>query len=548
MPLNGMAPLALSRTDLLIEDYQSRVGRRGVGAWDPRLKLGLLVLAVALNVGLALPWLSVGLFLVAWGLGIWARIPLKLFAIFLVAPAWTVVMVVAGLAAGFGTTPLWTVGPLTFHQEGLMMGLSAAARVVSDMSWMAVVFLTTPFTRVLEALTWFRVPAVLVETVAMSYRYTFLLVEEFSRMRQAARSRGGFEKRAQSFSTTAMLLAEVILRAYDRARRIQEAMVARGAAAMGEASMSQTPAPADEYCPNRCDVTPDAPPDGGPLVQARGVSFSYPYPQRAVVEGVDLAVRPGEMVAVCGPNGSGKTTLLKLLAGILAPGAGEVRLCGEVLDKHSRDRAFHRVGILFQDPNDQLFCTHVAEDVAFGPRNQGLPPAEVERLTKTAMELLEVSHLAERPIHRLSHGEMKKVALAGLIAMRPPLILLDEPSAGLDPAGTRDLVRLINHLNEHHGYSFVTVTHRMDLAPLLARRLVVMREGRLVADGPARQVLSDAALLKRARLEPPLFTQLFEAMGGAAGQAPLNVEEAARWLGQMLGHAAEPAAPGPELI
>jgi len=167
--------------------------------------------------------------------------------------------------------------------------------------------------------------------------------------------------------------------------------------------------------------------------------------------------------------------------------------------------------------------------VAYGPSNLDLPPVEIERLVTTAMSLMEVSHLADRPIHRLSYGEMKRVGLAGLIAMRPPLLLLDEPSASLDPATTRHLVKLIEHLNSHHGYTLIIVTHDINLASLLAKRIIILNEGRIAADGTPRQILTDDQLLKSARLEPPILTLLFKQFlenSPGKDQIPLTAAEA----------------------
>ena len=147
-----------------------------------------------------------------------------------------------------------------------------------------------------------------------------------------------------------------------------------------------------------------------------------------------------------------------------------------------------------------------------------------------------VSHLAQRPVHRLSHGEKKKVSLAGVIAMRPRLILLDEPSAGLDPLGARELIHLIQHLNNHHAYSFVTVTHDLNLVPLIARRMVLMDHGRTLAQGPTERILNDTELLKKARLVPPVLTQLFDQLSredSITGGAPLTVAQAAARLRRM---------------
>jgi cobalt/nickel transport system ATP-binding protein len=498
-------------------------------AWDPRLKLTLLALAVGTNVFIAHLSLSVFLFVFSLGLAIWSRIPLKRFALFFLAPAWATLIVFLGFSAGFGTTPIFSLGPLTFYREGMAQGLSAAARVASDMSWMAAVFLTTPFSRVLDSLKWFRVPTILIDTIALTYRYAFLLIDEFHHMRDAARSRGGFRSFRNTQHSTALILAQVILRAYDRAGRIQSAMVARGAYASKPSGNNW--AQGSQACPNRCDVTPVVADSTGSILSCTNLSFGYVG--APLLEDITFNIDKGEVVVLCGPNGAGKTTLLKLFSGILNPARGEIFLSGMPLNRENRNDAFRHVGILAQDPNDQLFCTHVSEDIAYGPKNLGLDEREVARLVKTSMELMEVEHLAHRPIHRLSYGEMKRVGLAGIIALRPPLILLDEPTSSLDPASGQHLVRLLKHLNSHHGYTFVIVTHDINLASVIASRIIVLNEGRLVADGPARRILTDEKLLMDSRLEPPILTRLFQRLMGDSNSSngiPITIEEAADLL------------------
>ena len=417
----------------------------------------------------------------------------------------------------------------------MLQGLSAAARVACDMSWLAAVFLTTPFTTVLKALKWYRIPDVLVDMIAMAYRYAFFLYDEFLKMKDAARTRGGFQSYFDKCRSTAMILAQVILRAYDRAQRIQEAMVARGESGREESNMNK--AAVTQSCPNRCDITPKQLDDLVPVLSCK--NLSYAYESDRTLTDVSLTINKGEVVVLCGPNGAGKTTLLRLFAGVLTPNGGDIYLCGHKLDRKSRNDAFHYAGILYQDPNDQLFCTHVREDIAYGPTNLGLVEQEVARLVDTAMELMEVSHLARRPIHRLSHGEMKRVGLAGLIAMRPPLLLLDEPSASLDPAAAHHLVQLIKHLHSHHGYTLVVVTHDINIAALIAERIVILDQGKIMADGTVREILTDQKLLEASRLEPPILTKLFQQLFDDAArrdQIPITIKEAVDLLSKFDNH------------
>jgi cobalt/nickel transport system ATP-binding protein len=285
----------------------------------------------------------------------------------------------------------------------------------------------------------------------------------------------------------------------------------------------------DESCPNQCDVTPEYINGDGPVLECKGVSFAYGTPLGNALKDINFSIHKKDIVVACGPNGSGKTTLLKLFAGILTPETGEISLSSKKLTKKNRRDAFRYMGILFQDPNDQLFCTHVREDIAYGPTNLGLDSEEVNRLVETAMDQVEVRHLENRPIHRLSHGEMKRVGLAGLIAMRPPLILLDEPFAGLDPASTDHLLRLIHHLNNHHHYTFVIVTHDINIASLIAKRVIVLVDGRIIADGPPKNILTDETLLRNSRLEPPILTQLFQRIFDNPAEndrIPVTIDEA----------------------
>lgn len=280
-----------------------------------------------------------------------------------------------------------------------------------------------------------------------------------------------------------------------------------------------------------CDLSPFQPVNGRPVLECRQIHFSY-HDGLPVLSDVTFTVQPGETAALCGPNGSGKTTLLKIIAGLMTPDRGTVTLGGKELSPKTVSQVFHQIGILFQDPNDQLFCSHVSEDVAYGLENLGISRDEIKIRVAEALRLTEAEHLAARPIHHLSLGEMKRVALAGLIAMRAPLLVLDEPTSGLDPAATRHLVELINHLNRRHRYAFLIVTHEMDLVPEIARRVLVLEGGRLLADRDVRSVLTDIPLLERARLEPPAITRYFfektRKEGQPGGTLPLSVDDALR--------------------
>ncbi len=519
---------ALSLAGLLRVDAVASGGSpRGLRAWDARTKLLLTAAAVLANVIVARAELSAALLALALVGVALSRVPPRAALVFVLAPGWALLLVVAGLSVGFGSTPVASIGPLTVHQEGLLMGGNAVLRVASEMAWVALLVLTTPFHAILAALRELRVPDVLVSTLGFMVRYVFLLATEAGAMRAAARVRGGFEGWRRSLDTSGALLAQVFFRAFDRSERVALAIQARGGEP-GSAARSSEAGPGSpsegEPCPEHCEVDPVRP-GGSELLACRDLSFAYQGGIQAL-RGVGFAVAPGEAVALCGPNGSGKTTLLSLLTGLRRPDGGEVRLEGEPVGPRQARRLHHRVGLLFQDSQDQLFSSTVSEDVAFGLRNLGLTAEEREPRVREALALCGVEHLAQRPIHQLSGGEMKRVALAGLLAMRPPLLVLDEPTAGLDPAAAEQLEQLLRHLNRDHGYALLLVTHEMDRVPRLAGRVLVLSEGRLLADGPAREVLTDMALLDRARLRPPAITRYFHARGTPREALPLTVEEA----------------------
>jgi cobalt/nickel transport system ATP-binding protein len=238
-----------------------------------------------------------------------------------------------------------------------------------------------------------------------------------------------------------------------------------------------------------------------PSLDVRGVTFAYPDGHEAL-RGVDLTVRRGGRVALLGPNGAGKTTLVLHLNGILSGGGGSVSVGGLTVD---RDRVTlaeirRRVGIVFQDPDDQLFLPTVAEDVAFGPANLGLRGAELEARVTEALAAVGMAEHRDRAPHHLSFGQRRRVAVATVLAMHPEILVLDEPSSNLDPAARRELAQILGGLP----VTLLMVTHDLPYALELCDRSVILDAGRMVADGATADVLADADLLARHRLELPV--------------------------------------------
>jgi cobalt/nickel transport system ATP-binding protein len=239
------------------------------------------------------------------------------------------------------------------------------------------------------------------------------------------------------------------------------------------------------------------------LFDLEGVCYVYPGGETAL-SGVDLRIGRGERVAVLGANGSGKSTLLKILDGIVAPTSGKVRAMGRDVAAVADGQdayAFHReVGLVFQDPDIQLFSATVLDDVAFGPLQLGLPAAEVKERCDEALAAMSIAHLADRAPFELSGGEKKRAAISSVLSLRPEVILLDEPTAALDPRTKWVLVELIAGLGAA-GRTLVVATHELDVVPLISDRVVVMAEdGHVAADGPVHDVLADTPLLLAANL------------------------------------------------
>ena len=236
-----------------------------------------------------------------------------------------------------------------------------------------------------------------------------------------------------------------------------------------------------------------------PVLDLHRVAFAYPGGHQALF-GVDLHVHPGESVALLGPNGAGKTTLVLHLNGVLRPGHGTVHVSGLPVTDDNLLEVRRRVGIVFQDPDDQLFMPTVRDDVAFGPANLGLRGAELDARVAEALDAVGVADLADRAPHHLSFGQRRRVAIATVLAMRPEILVLDEPSSNLDPTSRRELAEILRSLE----VTILMVTHDLPYAVELCERAVVLSEGSVVADGGTREVLSDADLMRTHRLELPV--------------------------------------------
>jgi cobalt/nickel transport system ATP-binding protein len=245
-------------------------------------------------------------------------------------------------------------------------------------------------------------------------------------------------------------------------------------------------------------------------LEARDLHFTYPDGRKAI-NGLSFLVHHGDSVGIIGANGAGKSTLLMLLTGLLQADGGEVIVGDVKLTGKTLHRIRERVGMVMQDPEDQLFMPTIYEDVAFGPRNFGLEEGEVEERVKHALETVGAAHLKDRAPFRLSGGEKRAAAIASVLSMLPDILIMDEPSAGLDPKARRRLITLLKSF-EH---TKIITSHDLDMILELCSRVIVLKDGVIAADGPASELLADAGLMDRCGLELPLSLQNCRRCGAA---------------------------------
>ena len=266
------------------------------------------------------------------------------------------------------------------------------------------------------------------------------------------------------------------------------------------------------------------------MLEVQNLKYSYNNDYQAL-KGVSLKIDEGDMVALLGKNGAGKSTLFLHLNGIYEPDEGKVFIDGEELkyDKKSLLKFRQKVGIVFQNPDDQIFAPTVEEDVAFGPLNLGLPMEEVQDRVEEALARVGMSGTEKIAPHHLSGGQKKRVAIAGILAMKPEIMVLDEPTAGLDPQGVENLVTLLKELNDE-GITIVISTHEVDLVPDYANKIFVLVDGELIAEGIPKEIFAQPEVLEKANLKVPIVTELFQQLESEGydmeNDYPLTIREA----------------------
>jgi len=262
------------------------------------------------------------------------------------------------------------------------------------------------------------------------------------------------------------------------------------------------------------------------IVNVEGVNYRYSANLEAIRD-VSFKVKKGERVGILGPNGAGKSTLAMLLAGLFVPASGDVQVFGVSTRSKEFERLRSKIGIVFQDPEDQLFNNTVLEDVSYSLRNLGVDKDSANRRSLETLEMLGVSHLKNRSPYRLSYGEKKRVSLATALVNSPDLLILDEPTANLDLKSRRGLVQLITLLNKQ-GMTIIVSTHDVEALPELVERVLIIENGKVISEGPVKSIITNEPLLSKASLEPPAISHLFMKLKarGLVDEIPSSLEEA----------------------
>lgn len=276
------------------------------------------------------------------------------------------------------------------------------------------------------------------------------------------------------------------------------------------------------------------------VLKADNIFYSYGDGTSAL-NGISLEIKKGDIVALLGKNGAGKSTLFLQFNGILRPDKGKVLIDGEELkyDKESLTKFRQKVGIVFQNPDDQIFAPTVEEDVAFGPLNLKLPMEEVQRRVTAALKRVGMSGFEKKAPHYLSGGQKKRVAIAGILAMEPEIMILDEPMAGLDPVGATKIIKLLKELNDE-GMTIFISTHDVNLIQDYVDRIFVINDGEIIGEGKPRDIFSNKELLKEAHLKLPIIAQLFEKLEdndlipNKNNEYPLTIDEAYSEIERLL--------------
>jgi cobalt ECF transporter T component CbiQ len=479
---------------------------------------GLLVVAVLLRHPAALLG-AAGCFL--FGL-LWAGVSLRIIVkrLLLIIPF--------GLGAVV-LLPFHTAGEAVFtllgqtaSAEGIRQAELILLKIVCANLLITYLSATTPQFLLIKSLRAVGIPDVLIEIISLMLRYFYLLKAEAQSMVKAQRSRGlvldGWLWSRRTYKRFGELLGVLFLRSQGRSERIYRSIMARGGFA-GHDDASER---------GRLGMLERG--DMEAAIEVLGVSYRYGAIE--ALHNVSFRIQQGDKVALMGPNGAGKSTLISLLSGLEQPSEGSVRLLGESLAEGGVKRLRSRLGVVFQDPDDQIFSTTVEEDVAFGPGNMGLTDEQIRQRVEKALGAVHMLEYRHRSPFELSYGQKRRVAIAGVLAMEPDIIVLDEPMAFLDPKSRDDLQGLLEALHET-GITLIVATHDVDFAAEWAQRVLLLKDGGLLAEGTT-DLLFDDSLLSKADLHLPRLARPFRVLQGTGGLKPKTVLEAAQHIWKLM--------------
>ncbi|RJS93200.1 ATP-binding cassette domain-containing protein [Candidatus Bathyarchaeota archaeon] len=278
-----------------------------------------------------------------------------------------------------------------------------------------------------------------------------------------------------------------------------------------------------------------------PIIEARDLTYTYPIGEKPAFRDVNLQINKGEFVIITGPSGCGKTTLCRCFNGLIphfygGKLEGDITVCGLNVREHPTYEIAQHVGMVFQNPENQLFALSVEKDVAFGLENLGVPREEIRRRVDWALKITGIYDLRNRAPYELSGGQQQRVAIASVLAMNPEIIVLDEPTSFLDPLGAEQIFKVINRLNKDLGITIILVEHRLDLVSKYASRVIVMRDGRIALDGDPRKVLvsEEARLIGVGIPKATLLYKFLKSRGIDLKSIPLNSDEARRFIMEVI--------------
>lgn len=419
-----------------------------------------------------------------------------------------------------GGTALLHVGGWVATEEGARHALVLLLKIICANLLLTYLILSTPVYQLIASLRAIGMPAVLLEMTVLMLRYTGLLREEARGMLHAQRARGlqlkDWRFKRRTWHRLGELLGVLFVRAYSRSGRIYQSIAARGGFG-GSTSNSSVLFKKED------DIMTSA-------IEVRDVTFHYG--NRQALNGLSFNIDQGAKVALMGPNGAGKSTLIALLNGLEQPAAGSVAIFGKPISSGNAHLLRQRVGVVYQDPDDQIFSPTVGEDVAFGPRNLGLDELTIQQRVAEALHAVGLDGFDSRSPYELSYGQKRRVAIAGVLAMKPDVIVLDEPMAFLDPK-SRDQLQLLLEAMHEEGLTIIVATHDVDFAAEWATDVLMMKEGKLLASGTP-ELLFDAELLSSADLHLPRLVRPFRLLQDQGHVKPRTVQDAAQAIWQLV--------------